>query len=158
MFGTTLSTSMNVVLEFGVSFGDWSFMGGFRGPQIFKMSNFFRALYLPLCEFLLQISSYIDLKCLLCVCITVKTQCDKYQYLYKVGSYARSTLSICSLAPSPPPPFENSGSAPGSLLYFVQLLPFTGYYVIIVQMMISNLCYFKLICLLTIIPFLHGFH
>ena len=103
MFGTTLSTSMNVVLEFGVSFGDWSFMGGFRGPQIFKMSNFFRALYLPLCEFLLQISSYIDLKCLLCVCITVKTQCDKYQYLYKVGSYARSTLSICSLAPSPPP-------------------------------------------------------
>ena len=103
MFGITLSTSMNVVLEFGVSFGVWSVMGGLRGPQIFKMSNFFRALYLPFCEFLLQISSYIDLKCLLCVCITVKTQCDKYQYLYKVGSYARSTLSICSLAPWPPP-------------------------------------------------------
>ena len=37
--------------------------GGFRGP-LFLLAKFFRALNLPLCQ---HFSSYIDIKCLLCV-------------------------------------------------------------------------------------------
>ena len=44
------------------------------GPTLFYLSNFFRALYWPLCQY--YFSSYIDLKCLLFVCVTVKILFD----------------------------------------------------------------------------------
>ena len=45
-----------------------------------------------------------------------------------------------------------------SLLYFIQLLPVTGHYVIVIQLMLADLFNFGILYILLVIPFIQGFH
>ena len=45
-----------------------------------------------------------------------------------------------------------------SLLYFVQLLPVTGHYVIVIQLMLADLGNFSILYFLLVIPFIQGFY
>ena len=88
--------------------------GGFRGPPgpppLFLLVELFRALYLPLCQY---VSSNVDLKCLLCVCVSLLKYNLTIIELVSSPSYSPPSRSLSSLV-CLGPLFKNSGSAPGT--------------------------------------------
>ena len=76
-------------------------------PPIFTCKIFLESY---ICPYDNTYSSHIFLKCLMCVCITVKIQFDN-SIPYEYSSYSPSARSLCSITHLGPP-FRNSGSAP----------------------------------------------
>ena len=72
-------------------------MGGFGGAPVPPV------LHLPLCQ---DLNSYVDLKCLLCVCLTVKIQFDNTStcitILVSTQSYSSSARPLGPLEYLPP--------------------------------------------------------
>ena len=64
------------------------------GPPIFTCKNVLESY---ICPYDNNYSSYIDLKCLLCVCVTVKIQFDNTS-TYEYSSYSPSARSLCTIA------------------------------------------------------------
>ena len=95
------------------------------GPPIFTCKNFLESYIYPYDN---TYSPYIDLKCLFCVCVTVKMQFDNTS-TYEYSSYSPSSRSLCLIA-CLGPPFKNSGSAPDyilTLLIVNCIVPIVGY-------------------------------
>ena len=92
--------------------------GRFRGstrpgpPPIFTCKKIFRALYLTLCQYLLKISSCIDLKCLLYVWATVKIQ-----FANTILNHAHPPLGRYAFSRVRAPLCENSGSTPAYIRF-----------------------------------------
>ena len=68
------------------------FIGGGAPGQapLFLVVKIFTALYLPLCQ---HFSSYVDVKCVFCLCMTVKIQFDNNRTC-KYSSYSPSPRSL----------------------------------------------------------------
>ena len=92
-----------------------SIRGGFRGgghqarEPLFLLVKFFRALYLPLYQYLLQNQfMYRSKMSIVCVFVTDKIQSDNTSTQHTCPTLGRYAHYACS----PPPPLKNSGPAP----------------------------------------------